>query len=55
MLVAPMDQLWVEANFKESQLLHIFIGQAVALIADVYARELARADSIINRIVQANQ
>ena len=34
--VVPLDQLWVDANFKEIQLEHIRIGQPVELTADVY-------------------
>jgi membrane fusion protein (multidrug efflux system) len=36
MAVIPLDQLWVEANFKESQLRQMRIGQPVALTSDVY-------------------
>jgi membrane fusion protein (multidrug efflux system) len=36
MSVVPLDHLWVNANFKESQLRHIRIGQKVELVADVY-------------------
>jgi membrane fusion protein, multidrug efflux system len=41
MSVVPLDHLWVEANFKESQLRHIRIGQPVTLMADVYGGEVA--------------
>ena len=36
MAIVPLDGLWVEANFKESQLAHMRIGQPVKLYADVY-------------------
>ncbi|VWB60523.1 hemolysin D [Burkholderia lata] len=36
MSVVPLNQVWVDANFKEWQLRHIRIGQPVELIADVY-------------------
>lgn len=36
MAIVPLDGLWVEANFKESQLAHMRIGQPVKLHADVY-------------------
>jgi len=36
MAIAPLDQLWVDANFKEGQLRNIRIGQPVKLVADVY-------------------
>ncbi|RYE99939.1 MAG: HlyD family efflux transporter periplasmic adaptor subunit [Oxalobacteraceae bacterium] len=35
MSVIPMDQMWVEANFKESQLEHIRIGQPVTMTTDL--------------------
>ncbi|MBS1210920.1 MAG: emrA [Proteobacteria bacterium] len=36
MTVVPLDQVWVDANFKEVQLRRMQIGQAVKLHADVY-------------------
>ena len=36
MAIVPMDQLWVDANFKDSQLESLRIGQPVTLTADVY-------------------
>ena len=36
--VIALDQLWVEANFKESQLRNLRIGQPVELQADVYGK-----------------
>ncbi len=36
MSVVPLAQVWVEANFKESQLRNLRIGQKVDLVADVY-------------------
>jgi membrane fusion protein (multidrug efflux system) len=40
MSVVPMDQVWVNANFKESQLEHLRIGQSVHLSADAYSRRV---------------
>jgi membrane fusion protein (multidrug efflux system) len=34
--IVPADQLWVDANFKESQLEHVRIGQPVELRSDLY-------------------
>jgi membrane fusion protein, multidrug efflux system len=34
MAIVPLDQVWVEANFKESQLKDIRVGQPVRLVAD---------------------
>lgn len=36
MSVVPLDQLWVDANFKESQLENLRVGQPVSLTADSY-------------------
>lgn len=36
MVIVPLHQLWVDANFKETQLEHMRIGQAVTLHADLY-------------------
>jgi membrane fusion protein, multidrug efflux system len=36
MAVVPIDQVWVNANFKEPQLANIRIGQPVKLTADFY-------------------
>jgi membrane fusion protein, multidrug efflux system len=36
MSVIALNQVWVEANFKESQLQKLRIGQPVSLVADVY-------------------
>ena len=34
--IIPLDQVWVDANFKEEQLKDVRIGQSVTLIADFY-------------------
>ena len=36
MAIVPLDQVWVDANFKESQLREMRIGQPVRLVADMY-------------------
>ncbi|HET7674104.1 MAG TPA: efflux RND transporter periplasmic adaptor subunit [Gammaproteobacteria bacterium] len=36
MAIVPLHQLWIEANFKESQVGSIRIGQPVTMNADVY-------------------
>jgi membrane fusion protein (multidrug efflux system) len=36
MAVVPLDDVWVDANFKEVQLADMRVGQAVELRADVY-------------------
>ena len=39
MTIVALNQLWVDANFKESQLQDIRIGQPVELEADVYGQK----------------
>jgi len=36
MTVIPLQDVWVEANFKEGQLRHLRIGQPARIITDVY-------------------
>lgn len=36
MVIVPLDQLWIDANFKESELANIRIGQPATISADVY-------------------
>ena len=40
MAVVPLDQVWVDANFKETQLHNMRLGQAVKLTADVYGSDV---------------
>jgi membrane fusion protein (multidrug efflux system) len=40
MAVIPVEQMWVNANFKESQIANIHIGQPVKLTADVYGSKI---------------
>jgi membrane fusion protein (multidrug efflux system) len=41
MAVVPLDQVWVDANFKERQLEGMRVGQPVKLIADIYGSRIA--------------
>lgn len=36
MAVIPLDQVWIDANFKETQLQHMRIGQPVEIRSDLY-------------------
>ena len=40
MSVVPLEQVWVEANFKEVQLRQMRIGQPVKLTADLYGSKI---------------
>jgi membrane fusion protein (multidrug efflux system) len=41
MAVVPLEQLWVDANFKETQLRQVRIGQPVSLHSDFYGRDVS--------------
>jgi len=47
MAVIPADQLWVDANFKESQLEHVRIGQPVTLQADLYGSSVSYRGRVV--------
>ncbi|MFC0268863.1 HlyD family efflux transporter periplasmic adaptor subunit [Kushneria aurantia] len=40
MAIVPLDQLWVEANFKETELAQVRIGQPVNLVSDFYGDDV---------------
>ena len=40
MAVVPLDQLWVDANFKETQLANMRIGQPVDIDSDLYGSDV---------------
>jgi len=40
MSIIPLNQVWVDANFKEVQLRKIRLGQSVKLTADVYGKKV---------------
>ena len=39
MTVVPLHDLWIDANFKESQLRHIRIGQPATIVSDLYGSD----------------
>jgi len=47
MAVVPLQQVWVDANFKEVQLRHIRLGQPAELTADVYGREVRYSGQVV--------
>jgi len=51
MAIVPLDQMWVEANFKESQLRDIRVGQTVVLTSDLYGSEVKYKANIIGLAV----
>jgi membrane fusion protein (multidrug efflux system) len=40
MAVVPLDSLWIDANFRETQLQHLRVGQLVTIHADVYGNDV---------------
>ncbi len=46
MSLVPLNQVWVDANFKEVQLRKIRIGQPVTLTADVYGKRVEYKGSV---------
>lgn len=46
MSIVPLNQLWVDANFKEVQLRNIRIDQPVKLTADVYGKKVEYAGHV---------
>ena len=40
MAIVPLDQMWVTANLKETQLKEVRIGQPVAVTSDVYGADV---------------
>ncbi len=47
MSVIPLDQIWVNANFKETQLKHMRLGQSVKITSDLYGREVVFHGTIV--------
>ncbi|MGX1174247.1 HlyD family efflux transporter periplasmic adaptor subunit [Pseudomonas sp. R151218B TE3479] len=46
MAVIPLDQLWIDANFKETQLRDMRIGQPVDIEADLYGSDVKYSGTI---------
>lgn len=47
MVIVPLHDLWVDANFKESQIKDIHLGQAVNLTSDIYGKEVIYHGKVI--------
>jgi len=47
MVIVPLHDLWVDANFKESQIKDIHLGQAVNLTSDIYGKEIIYHGKVI--------
>lgn len=47
MSVVPTDQIWVNANFKETQMKHMRIGQRAKIKVDLYGRDVTFHGKIV--------
>jgi membrane fusion protein (multidrug efflux system) len=47
MAIVPLDQVWVDANFKEPQLASMRVGQPVTLTADLYGGSVKYRGTIV--------
>ncbi|HEY7985697.1 MAG TPA: HlyD family efflux transporter periplasmic adaptor subunit [Methylophilaceae bacterium] len=47
MAIVPLDQVWVDANFKEGQLRRMRIGQPVDLRADIYGNKVQYSGHVV--------
>ncbi|MEO5565372.1 MAG: efflux RND transporter periplasmic adaptor subunit [Luteimonas sp.] len=48
MTVIPLEQAWVEANFKETQLAKMRLGQPVTLTSDVYGDDVEFTGNLVS-------
>ncbi len=47
MTIIPLNQIWVDANFKENQLKKVRIGQRVDLTSEIYGRDVRYRGEVI--------
>ncbi|MBP6116600.1 MAG: EmrA/EmrK family multidrug efflux transporter periplasmic adaptor subunit [Neisseriaceae bacterium] len=47
MAVVPLNDLWIDANFKESQLVNLRIGQPVNIKADLYGKKVTYSGKVM--------
>ncbi|MBB4617205.1 efflux RND transporter periplasmic adaptor subunit [Sphingomonas abaci] len=47
MAVVPLDRLWVDANFRETQLKDLRIGQPATVVSDVYGDDVVYHGKVI--------
>ncbi|MDU4390250.1 MAG: HlyD family secretion protein, partial [Klebsiella michiganensis] len=47
MAVVPATNLWVDANFKETQLAHMRIGQSVTVVSDIYGDDIKYTGKVV--------
>jgi membrane fusion protein (multidrug efflux system) len=49
MSIVPLDHVWISANFKESQLRYIRIGQTVKVTSDLYGSAVAYTGRVVGQ------
>jgi membrane fusion protein (multidrug efflux system) len=47
MAIVPASGLWVDANFKETQLAHIRIGQPATVVSDIYGDKIEYTGKVV--------
>lgn len=47
MAIVPASNLWVDANFKETQLAHMRIGQPATVVSDIYGDEVTYNGKVV--------
>lgn len=47
MTVVPLHNLWIDANFRETQLQHIRVGQPATVVADVYGDDVVYHGKVV--------
>jgi membrane fusion protein, multidrug efflux system len=47
MAVVPLHDVWIDANFKETQLTHMRIGQPVEITSDVYGHSVKYSGKVL--------
>jgi membrane fusion protein (multidrug efflux system) len=45
--IVPLDQLWIDANFKESELRNIRLGQPASIEADIYGGKVTYHGKVV--------
>ncbi len=47
MAIVPASGLWVDANFKETQLAHMRIGQSATIVSDIYGDDVKYTGKVV--------
>src|SRR3546814_1181227 len=54
MTIVPLEQMWVEANFKETQLTKMHIGQPAEVHADLYGGDVTYDGTLDRKSTRLN-